>query len=310
VTNRFEQDLFAMDTTNMQASFTALQQKYPRFLPDFMNNILGVPPGDPDAGFVLRKFIADFQPIKKAADEKFGDFSKYSKEVEQMLKYVRHFFPQYPLPQSLITFIGPMDAFYEASLGWSGDIITTSGLGVGLQMHLGASSPFYLQEGGQGYPEYISRRFEPEYIVVNCAKNIIDDIYPDRSKELALVDQMVDKGKRLYILDQLLPNVADTLKIGYTKMQLEGCVKNEALIWNMFITNNLLFEKDYQKIKTFVGEGPTTMELGEDSPGYIALFPGKRIVETFMENNPETTLQQLIAMDNRQLYEASKYRPK
>jgi hypothetical protein len=93
-------------------------------------------------------------------------------------------------------------------------------------------------------------------------------------------------------------------------MQLEGCVKNEALIWNMFITNNLLFEKDYQKIKTFVGEGPTTMELGEDSPGYIALFPGKRIVETFMENNPETTLQQLIAMDNRQLYEASKYRPK
>lgn len=309
-TNRFEQDLFALDTVNIRASYAALLQKYPGFLPDFMNNILGLPPDDPEAILVLKKFIGDFHPIKKAVDDKFGDFSRHTQEVEQMLKYVKHYFPQYALPTKLITFIGPMDAFYEASLGWTGDIITTSGLGVGLQMHLGAESAFYMQEGGQGYPSYISRRFGPEYIVVNCARNVIDDLYPDRTRELALVDQMVDKGKRLYILDRLLPEVADTLKIGYTKAQLEGCRKNEALIWNMFTSNELLFEKDYQKIKTFVGEGPSTMELGEDSPGYIALFTGKRVVETFMENNPQTSLADLIGLDNRKLYEASKYKPK
>ncbi|HLO79732.1 MAG TPA: hypothetical protein VK166_02170 [Chitinophagaceae bacterium] len=307
---RFEQDLFAMDTANMAASIQAMQQKYPQFLVDFMANILGVPAGDPQAGLILKKFITDFRTLKETADKKISNFTPYAKEVEQMLKYVKHYFPQYQQPAKLITFIGPMDAFYEASLGWSGDIITTSGLGVGLQMHLGGSSSFYMQDGGQGYPEYISRRFEPEYIAVNCAKNIIDDIYPDQSRSKALVDQMVDKGKRLYILDRLLPKTADTLKIGYTKAQLEGCYKNEGLIWNTFATNNLLFETDYQKLKTFVGEGPKTMELGENSPGYIALFVGKQIVEAYMEKFPETSLQQLLSIDNRKIYELSKYKPK
>jgi len=309
-TQRFEQDLFGVDTNNMVASMQALQQKYPQFLGDFMTNILGVPLSDPNAMLILKKFISDFRPLKQAVDQKFPEFSAFSREVEQMLRYVKHYFPTYSLPQNLITFIGPMDGFYESSLGWSGDIITTSGLGVGLQMHLGAEASFYMPVEGNGYPEYIARKFEPAYIPVNCGKNIVDDLFPDQSKTLALVDQMVDKGKRLYILDRLLPNTADTLKIGYTNAQLKGCYKNEGLIWNMFIQNNLLYETDFQKIKSFVGEGPATLEIGENSPGFIVLFTGKRIVETYMEKNPNTTLEQLIAMDGRKLFEGSKYKPK
>jgi hypothetical protein len=228
-----------------------------------------------------------------------------------MLQYTKYYFPEYPLPEKVITYIGPMDAFYEASLGWSGDIITASGLGVGLQMHLGNVSPNLYREGegGQGYPDYIARRFTHEYIPVNCAKNIIDDIYPDQSRTKALIDQMVDKGKRLYVLDRLLPDTQDSLKIGYTGNQLAGCIKNEALVWNLFTANNLLYESDYQKIKSFLGEGPKTMELGDDSPGYIALFTGWQIVKEYMKKNPGTTLKQLLAMDNRKVFEASKYKP-
>lgn len=309
-TLRFEQDLFSLDTLNMTSSMQALQQKYGGFLSDFMVNILGVPLEDPQAALILRKFISDFKPVKAATDAQFRDFTPWSREVEQMLKYVKHHFPQYPLPGKLITFVGPMDAFYESSLGWSGDIITTSGLGVGLQMHLGGTSPFYAQDQGRGYPEYIARRFEPAYIPVNCARNIIDDMFPGNGRgSAALVDQMVDKGKRLYLLDLLLPFTADTLKIGYSKLQLEGCYKNEELVWNLFTQNNLLYETDFQKIKAFVGEGPKTPELGDNSPGYIALFTGKRIVETYMEKNPETTPQQLMALDNRKLFEAARYKP-
>lgn len=310
VTQRFEQDLFAVDTNNMGPSMQALAKKYPGFLNDFLANILGIQPGEPQAGAILKKFITDFRPVKDAADKQYKDFSAHSREVEQMLRYVKHYFPSYQAPATLITFVGPMDAFYESSLGWSGDIITTDGLGVGLQMHLGASSPLYMEEGGQGYPQYISRRFEPQYIVVNCARNIIDDMYPDASKSKTLVEQMVDKGRRLYVLDKLLPEVADTLKIGYTKAQLAGSLKNEGLIWNMFTENNLLYETDYQKIKSFVGEGPKTPELGDDSPGYITLFTGWQIVKKFMDNNSSTTLDQLMKMDCRKIFEASKYKPK
>lgn len=311
VTQRFEQDLFSIDTSDLSTSVAALLKKYPGFMNDFMVNILGIPQGDPQAGLILKKFITDFRPVKEAADQRFRNFEDHTAQLTLMMKYVKHYFPDYPLPAKIISFVGPMDAFYESSLGWSGDIITTEGLGVGLQLHLGGSSPLYAEEGGQGYPQYISRRFEPEYITVNCARNIIDDIYPaDPSKAKPLVDIMVDKGKRLYIMDRILPDVADSLKIGYTGPQVAGAIKNEGLIWNMFAENNLLYETDFQKIKSFVGEGPKTPELGDDSPGYISLFMGWQIVKAYMAKYPETTLKQLAAMDNRKLFELSKYKPK
>ena len=307
---RFEQDLFALDTNHIGQGLPLLQQKYTGFLQDFTANILGIPPGDSQFEPALKKFITDFGPVKKSTDQEFRDFTVQEKAVKHMLQYVKYYFPEYALPSRLITFIGPMDAFYESSLGWSGDIITSSGLGIGLQMHMGGSSPFYSQEGGQGYPAYIARRFEPEYIPVNCARNIIDDIYPDRSRSKTLIEQMVDKGKRLYILDKILPGTPDTLKIGYTASQLAGCIKNEGLVWNLFIENNLLYETDFQKIKSFISEGPNTTELGDDSPGYIALFSGWQIVKAYMEKNPDTSLKQLISLDNKKIFEGSKYKPK
>jgi hypothetical protein len=145
---------------------------------------------------------------------------------------------------------------------------------------------------------------------VNSARNIIDDMFPEQPKNKTLVEQMVDKGKRMYVLDKLLPDVADTLKIGYTTNQLAGSYKSEAVIWNMFAENNFLYESDFQKIKSFVGEGPKTPELGDESPGYIALFTGWQIVKKYMADHPDTSLEEMMKLDNRKLFELSKYKPK
>ncbi|HEY0731115.1 MAG TPA: hypothetical protein VGD33_01755, partial [Chitinophagaceae bacterium] len=39
---RFDKDLFTIDTTNIPAALNALQTKYPEFYPFFMQEILGV----------------------------------------------------------------------------------------------------------------------------------------------------------------------------------------------------------------------------------------------------------------------------
>lgn len=306
---RFDKDLFRLDTNNMQEGLRQLQQKYPSFLDDFLANILGISPQDPRAAEVLKQFISEFQPVYASAQKKFGNFSEYSGQVNEMLKHVKYYFPKYSLPPALIAYIGPLDAFYQNSLGWSGDIITSAGLGVGLQLHLGKESPLYSEAAGRGYPVYISRRFEPEYISVNAAKNIIDDIHPMINEDHPLIEQMIDKGKRLYVLGQLLPDTHDSLQIGYTGKQLEACEKNEGLIWTYFLQNNLLFETDFRKVKPYVTEAPKTQELGDESPGFIALFVGKKIVYQFMKKHSELSLTQLLEYDNRKLFEESKYKP-
>ena len=312
-TLRFEKDFFAMDTNQLASSFEALTKKYPVFTGEFTEMILGIPMQDTSGMkyYAMKRFLSDYRPIKEAADLAFGDFAKTEAEIRKGLQYVKHYFPDYQAPRQLITFIGPLDAYAEARTGGYGDIITSEALAVGMQLHLGRNSVIYTSEQGQRlYPAYISRRFDPAYVPVNCMKNIIDDFFPGLPNDKSLLDLMVDKGKRLYILDKLLPETPDSLKIGYTANQLKGADKNEGLIWNFFVENNLLYETDGQKIKSYVGDGPKTVELGDDSPGYIALYTGRQIVRAYMDKNPSTSLKDLLSLDAKTILNGSKYKPR
>jgi hypothetical protein len=313
-TQRFEQDFFALDTNNLENSLPKLRDKYPVFLPDFVQKVLGLPQLDqnqPETISLLKKFLGDYRPIKDSADKVFKNVDDLTASITEGLKYVKHYFPQYKQPEKLITFIGPMDAYFEASTAGYGDALTTDAIIIGLQLHLGSNFSLYKSEMGQAlYPAYISRRFAPEYIPVNALKNIVDDLYPENTVGKSLVEKMVDKGKRLYLLDKLMPDAADTLKIGYTERQLKGCLDNEGLIWNHILTQSLAFNTDPAIIKGYIGEAPNTPELGEGSPGYLGLFIGKRIVEKYIEKYPDTKLAQLMEMEPRKIFEQSKYRPK
>jgi hypothetical protein len=185
------------------------------------------------------------------------------------------------------------------------------GMATGLQLHLGSQFSFYQSEMGQGlYPTYVSRRFTKETIVSNNFKNIVDELCGAEKRYAVLIDQMVDKGKRLYLLDKLLPYTEDTIKIGYTRRQLQGCYENEGKIWNYFVTNSLLLQTDPSIIKDYMGDAPKTQMLGDESPGFIGLFVGWQMVKKYMDKFPETSLDQLIGLEPRKVYEGSKYRPK
>ncbi len=219
------------------------------------------------------------------------------------MQFVKYYFPGYKAPNKIITFIGPFDGY--------SDIITADAFAVGLQLHMGSNFSFYKSDISHDiFPEYISQRFTPEYIVVNCIKNIIDDMYPDKSIGKALIEQMVEKGKRLYLLDKFLPATAEYLKIGYTEGQLKDSYTNEAVIWDFFLNNDLLNNADQNIVKNYIGESPKTQELGEGSPGNIAAFSGWQIVKKYMDKNSKTTLPDLMKKEGREIYNQSRYKPR
>jgi hypothetical protein len=311
---RFEKDFFALDTTQLKQGLDQLKAKYPGFTGDFLANILGLPPASDSSTEVydaIKRFLRDYRPLKDSADKIFGTTDNIEKELKQGLQFVKYYFPAYKAPAKLITYIGPMDAYYEASLGGYSDVITSTGMATGLQLHMGSNFSMYQSTMGQAfYPDYISRRFTPSSIVVNNMKNIIDDIYPEKLSGKPLVDQMIEKGKRLYILDKLLPATPDTLKIGYTASQLKGCIENEGRIWNFFVINNMLLNNDPSLLKNYMADGPKTVELGDGSPGYIGLFTGWQIVKKYMKEHEELKLPELLQLDAHKIFEQAKYRPK
>ncbi len=312
---RFDRDFFEVDTNNIAGALQNLKKQYPGFLPGFVENILGLPLDSVmlnggRASDAVRQFIRDYYPVKDSCEKIFGDFSKEKAEVVQALKYVKYYFPSYHLPEKLITFIGPMDAFFSTSFGIQGDIITPQALGVGLQLHLGRNFSFYTGEVGRDlYPEYISYNFDPEHISVNTMKNIIDDMYP-ANKGGSLIETMVNSGRKYFLLTKFLPEKGEAVLLGYTKKQFEGAQSNEAVIWDFFLNNNLLNNSDPNMVKNYVGPSPKTQEFGEGSPGNLGSFAGLQIVKKFMEQNPKLTLDSMMKLPPREVYERSKYKPR
>jgi hypothetical protein len=137
---------------------------------------------------------------------------------------------------------------------------------IGLQLY--AEKFRFLAAGPGTFPLYISRRFEPEYVVPNCMKALSEDIFPDQSQGKPLIEQMVEKGKSWWLIDQLLPEMDDSLKTGFTEKQLKWCLTNEGKIWNYFLDQNL-YSLEPDLIKNYIGDAPYTQGMPDTSPGNI-----------------------------------------
>lgn len=299
-TIRFEQAFFAIDTLQLDPSLQKLAGQEHFFTQDFLYNILATTPQT--AAKDVPQFMRAYQSMYKQVSTQFASLKTEEAAIKEGLQYVKYYFPDYKLPSKLITFIGPINSF--------GNIITIDALAVGLQMYLGKSDPIYLTEEGQNlYPVYVSRRFERAYMATNCMKNIIDDLYPLQDAGAPLCEQMVEAGKRLYFLKKVLPHEADSIVTGYTAAQLEGCYKSEKDIWSFFVQNNLLYEKDPSLIGDYMHDGPNTAVFGDSSPGFIGQFVGYRIVEAFLEKNKETSLDKLLKIPAKIIFEQAKYKP-
>lgn len=299
-TERFEKDFFSIDTLHPTASLDALNKKHPGFTQDFLFNILGTTPDSADRD--IRSFIGSYHSIYERVPDIFGDFSKTAADVKKGMQFVHYYFPAYKLPTRLITFVGPINSY--------GNIITPNALAVGLQLYLGKDYPLYLSTMGQQmYPFFISRRFSKEYIPVNCIRNIVDDMFPVNNLGKPLVEQMVEAGKRLYLMDLLMPAEADSIKTGYTQKQLDECYRSEKNIWSFFLQNDLLYGTDPNLTRDYMNDGPNTQAFGDASPGNIGQFVGWQIVKKWMNKNPETTPAALMTKSPRTIFDEAKYRP-
>lgn len=298
---RFEQDFFSTDTLHLDAALQELNTKHPGFTQDFLFNILGSSPAR--AVSDVPAFIRSYTTLNKEVSRQFRDVGKMAADIKHGLQFVHHYFPKYKLPTRLITFIGPVNSF--------GNILTTDALAVGLQLYMGKDHPLYLSEQAQQlYPAFISRRFSPEFIPVNCMKNIVDDLYPKPGMGRPLVEQMVESGKRLYVLDRLMPETPDSIKIGYTQKQLTECYESEKNIWSFFVQNDLLYKADPDLMRDYMSDGPNTQALGPASPGNIGQFVGWQIVKKWMEKNEKTSLERLMQTNAIEIFNEAKYKPR
>jgi hypothetical protein len=297
---RFEQAFFSVDTNHIDEALFKLNNDYPGFTKDYLFNILGTTPDS--ASKDIRLFHSTYRRLFDSTKQLFSNIKPIEQALNKGLQFVKYYYPKYAIPTKLVTFIGPINSY--------GNIITTYAFGIGLQLYMGNNYSLYNTEMAQElYPSYISRRFDQAYIPVNCMKNIIDDMYPNKNLGKPLVEQMVEAGKRQYLLKLFLPNMADTLTTGFTALQLATCNSNEASIWRYFIQNNLLYESNPDITKDYMNDGPNTPAISTDAPGLIGQYVGTNIVLKWLNKKGMVSPDILMQTPAKQIFEEAKYRP-
>ena len=124
-----------------------------------------------------------------------------------------------------------------------------------------------------------------------------------------LLSQIIYKGKMMYFLDQVLPELAMEDKFRFTDEQMAWVEENEASIWKYFVQKDLLFSKKESEFRSYVNYAPFAKGMPKEAPGRVAYFIGYRIVCDYMQNNKIDIESLIYLIDSNEFLKKSRYKP-
>jgi hypothetical protein len=306
---RLDKDLAALDTNKLPQELLTLKAKYPDFLDFYLDTLMGfgIMGNYADTSKAiqlgLRGFLSqkDYRGVFDTVAVHFPDTKDEETALIDGFRFMKYYYPGYKVPKIIYVVSGLAN--------WGAFTIGSNTLGIGLDMFLGPSYPFYKSVD---LPDYMGKHFTPNYIPVAAFSAIYQDEHPFYAENRSLLDMIIQKGKQQYFVSKILPYTPDSVRFAYTQKQIEWCQNNEAEVYNFFIRENLFYSKDWERVLRYVNEGPNSTGMPGQSPGNIGSWLGMQIVKAYMKQHPETSLQQLLSLNiEPQLFlEQSKYKPK
>ena len=292
-------DLLQTKPDQMEASIPDFKSAYGEFFDIFTYRMIGIGGSDqPKFIEMLNSFVKDtlVQQLKVTVSEKI-DTVELRNELVSAFKHYRFYFPNKEIPLIVTCISG-----FNQSVVTSGNLI-----GISLEKYLGGESKFFEQ---LGLPAYKRRNMHPEKIVPDAMYAWAVTEWPKAENANSLLSQMIYEGKMIYFVDAMLPELHDSLKIGFTKKQLDFCRKDEASMWTFLAEHKQLFTTDRMSIKRFMDDGPYTASFTENSPARTGVWIGWQIVRSYMGKNPDIKLPDLMNNNDFQgILNQSGYQP-
>jgi uncharacterized protein YjaZ len=297
---RLEKDLFNIDTSDIKGATVKLQSKYGTFYPLFFSRIINN--GDVrDSSYALRlkQFIydRDMRETYEMVVKTYPEEEPLEAELTEMFKHLKYYFPEKNIP-SIVTMISGYNQWI---------VKADSTLAIGLEMYLGSNNKFY---GMLALPRYKTMFMNRENILPDVTRELLISEFPYNMNKSDFLSEIVYMGKIMYLTDAMLPDTEDTLKIRYSRAQMEYCTQNEFNVWSYFAAQKLLYTTDQAEIMKFTSEAPFTSALSKESAPRIGYWIGWQIVRHYMKNNPKVTIREMIQeTDAQSILMKSKYKP-
>lgn len=298
---QFDTDIQALAKNCTPAQIQKMHKTYGYFFETFNAKILQIGMSS-SAGYAQRlqaimqePYMIDFYKETSIVKK---DTTEIYKQLHSALQYYKYYFPKKSIPQ-ITMYTGP---------GLYNIVVDSNSIAIGLDKYLGANHQLYKE---LQISNFVRAQLYKERIPVDFARALAEYDYPEPLEEDYLLAHMIQNGRYMFFVKSLLPEVPDSVIWGYTSKQLEFCEKSESEFWKyMASSDDILFNSDYMHLKRFLDDGPFTPIFTKESPGKVGQWLGFKIVESFMKNNPNLTMNDLFAVTSSQeIMRKAKYNP-
>ena len=298
---RFDSAQLAVRPDSVKHDIDRLYSDYEEFMPMWVEGILGLP--IEDTAYLCEmyaQFLTDtvmgFAQTNAKTKALFSNIDSLQTALNEGFSRLHYLFPDWEIP-TLYLFISG----FNSSVVYHDNII-----GVGVDMYLGSDYPYY----NQVVHEYQKQTMRKSCIAGDVLSMYLSYHIAYNSKYNRLLDQMIFRGKQMFLLSQLLPNEPLWEVIGYSKEQWDWCEMYERAIWNRIMEKRDLFKTESSVLSSYMNNGPFTAEVTQDSPGRLGLWVGWRIIDSYMRNNKDITIYDLMQeADAQKILEQSFYKP-
>jgi len=300
---RLDKDVFALTPENCQQKMMEYQKKYSTFYTRYVSSIVNNG-GQIDSLYsqTLLRFVNN-QDIKHAYDDLTKIYTDNDVELigdymTEAVKRFKVFFPKRKTPKQFVTFMS----------GFQFNVVyVDSTLGIGLDMYLGTNNVFYNM---MQLPKFRTRTMNKEHVLSDAVRGWVITEFDNADPVNNLLNHMIFYGKIFYVCDALLPNVQDSIKMGYTTAQMQYLDKYEKNVWGFFAKDNKLYDNDMKLVSEFTSDGPFTRAISKECPPRVAMWLGRQIVKSYMGHNEDVTLEDLMnEKDAQKILSKSKYKP-
>ncbi len=303
VFKRLDKDIFALTPENCSSKLVDYQKKYQSFYMRYVSSIVNNG-GKVDSlysqtllRFIENKDIKDaYRDLTKEYTD--NDVELLGDDMTEAVKRFKVFFPKRKTPNQFVTF---MSGFHYNV------VYVDSTLGIGLDMYMGSENVFYNM---MQLPKFRTRTMNKEHVLSDAVRGWMITEFDNADPVNNLLNHMIFYGKIFYVCDGLLPNVQDSIKMGYTSAQMKYCGTYEKNLWGFFAKDNKLYDNDLKLVSEFTSDGPFTRAISKECPPRIAMWLGRQIVKSYMEHNEDVTLEDLMnEKDAQKILAKSKYKP-
>jgi hypothetical protein len=296
---RFDKAMMTLADNDFKQNVAKLYVDFPKFLPAYTAEILDTAAMDTVAvSNLFKSFLADktFAPVNKKAMETFADVTDIEKSLSDAYTYIMHYFPNAKLPEIY---------FFVSGLNRS-VIMNDDFIAIGTDFYLGSDYKAY-KDFTYKYLMYNMRR---ECVAADIVSATLFRMFALSNDKDRLLDHMLFRGKVMYLLSVCMPEEKAEDLMAYDPVHWKWCNQYEKNIWAAMIDQKDLFSTDNILIKKYMNDAPFTAPISQESPGRLGTWIGWQIVSSYMKNNPQVGLRDLMKDDNYQkMLENSGYKP-